>query len=185
METVFHVLVVVGILVLGLLVLALMYRPRKGRFRVRGRGSRWLNFRTDFGEFTIDGANGLLIVFTRKARKAVKLADITRLHYSYREKEAPLAEALRGWDIWDLSKEYRDVTGWFQIAAVLTDGERIPIYAIGQYEPKEPWSGRLFALEKGLLAKVGLFHDVEERSRSVLEELRAAFSAAGRPLGLL
>ncbi len=172
-------------LVVGFLVSAVWYRPRKGRFHVTRRNPRWFVFQTNFGEFTIDGGNGNLIVKTRKGMKTVKLVDIHRLAYRYNEKEATFSDIARGWNIWNYARKYRDVVGWFEISAVLSDGKKVPIYAIGQYEPRELWSEWWFNLEKALLAKLGLFTDVEERSRAVLKELKGAFAAAGRPLNLM
>jgi len=179
------IVAIVVTVVLGQLGWAALYRPRKGRFRIRDQAPGWFSFRTDFGEFTIDGRRGLLLVVTRKDKKAVSLADIRRLQYRFRETEAVLEELLGGMDIWDFTKKYRDVIGWYEISAVLSDGKRIPIYVIGQYEPREPLSGWWFEIQKALLAKVGLVKDVEEESRAVLQQLQAAFSAAGRPLGLV
>jgi len=185
METALIVLAIVGSVVLGLLVSALWYRPRKGRFRVRRRDPRCFTFRSDFGEFTIDAAGQALIQITKKNIAKVALADIQRLAYRYHEEEAVVAELLRGWDLWDMSKKYRDVTGWFEISAVLGNGKRVPLYAIGQFEPKELWSGWWFNLERALLGRVGLFTSAEARARAVLEELKTAFAAAGRRLSLM
>jgi hypothetical protein len=184
MDSLLIALMIAGGIVLGLLVSALWYRPRKGRFQVVRSDARWFVFRTDFGDFTIDGGDRRLILNTGKGIESVPLADIRRLHYRYREKEAPFGEVLRGLDIWDLAREYRDVTGWFEISAVVSGGSRIPLYAIGQYEPKELWSQWWFDLEKALLARIGLFTDVEEKARTVLKELQKAFSAAGRAVHL-
>ncbi len=185
MDTPLIVLAVAGTLLLGLLARALMYRPRKGRFRVLRRDPRRFTFRTDFGEFTIDRPNGSLTFATRKLRQRIDLAQVRRLDYRYREKEALVDELLSGWDIWDLAKRYRDVVGWFEISAVLASGKRVPLYAVGQYDPREPLSGWAFRLERAMLARLGLLTDVEDRSRSVLAQLQEAFASAGRPLNLL
>ena len=185
METALTVLAIIGVLVLSVLVAAVWYRPRKGRFRVLRRDPRCFTFRSDFGTFTIDAAGQARIRIAKKAISKVPLADIQRLAYRYHEEEAPIAELLRGWDLWDMSKKYRDVTGWFEIAAVLSDGKRLPLYAIGQFEPKELWSGWWYDLQRALLARIGLFTSAEDRSRTVLEELQEAFAAAGRRLSLM
>jgi len=179
MGTALIVLAIIVSVALGFLVSSVWYRPRKGRFRVLRRDPRGFTFRSDFGTFTIDAAGQSLIRIAKEDISRVPLAAIQRLAYRYHEEEAFLAEVA----IWD--KSSRDVMGWFEISAVLTDGKRLPLYAVGQYGPRELWAPRLFDLEHGLLAKIGLFKSAEDRSRAVLEELQAAFAAAGRRLSLM
>jgi hypothetical protein len=184
METALLILAIIGSVLLGFLVAALWYRARKGRFRVLRRDPRCFTFRSDFGTFTIDAAGKSLIRVAEKDISKIPLSDIQRLHYRYHEEEAPIAELVRGWDIWDFTRKYRDVTGWFEISAVLSDGKQLPLYAIGQFEPRELWSGWWYDLQRRLLAKVGLFQSAEDDSRAVVHELQAAFAAAGRRLSL-
>ena len=72
----------------------------------------------------------------------------------------------------DLIDDDAERMHWLTLWLVLEGGERILVYAIGQLEPREPWLQRLFALETDLLARVGLFRDIEHPARKAMERIQ-------------
>ena len=64
-------------------------------------------------------------------------------------------------------------------------GERVPLYIVGQYEPKELWSEWWIEIQRGLLRTVGLFKAADKTALSVVKQVQQAFAKRGMPLSLV
>ena len=178
-------LVIVGVVIFDVLYMALLYRPKKGRFKVLHRSSKQFRFATSLGEYTIDAFRSCVTVHTRKGNTSIPFSKISRLNYGLTKSAALVEEVLNDFDIWDMFNTYEDKNYWFAIDAVLSNGKKFPLYVVGQYEPREPLSEWWFTLQRGILASMGLFKPVDRISRDVLKQIQTAFSDAGKQLTLM
>lgn len=179
-------LIIAGVAVMiafDCLLMSVLWRLKKGRFDTASAAKGWFNFRTDFGAFAIAGPDRVVRVKTAEAEGEIAFKDIECLDFSFRTEKAALNEWINGLDWWDLSGRYEDLTQWYRISLVTSDG-KAPVFEIGQYLPREPLMGRVFDHQAGLLSRLGLYHDVEERAHEVLRQLQDAFAAAGHPITL-
>ena len=165
--------------------LVFMYRQKKGRFKVLQDDSRRFRFLSNFGDITLDGNTRTVAITSRKKALSVPFDQIQRLDYRMESSTALVEEIWNGLDLWDLTETYRDVNNWFQLSVVLSNGQKIPLYVVGQYEPKELWSEWWFELQRSLLHMVGLFKDVDKTSLVVVKRVQAAFARHGKPLSLV
>ncbi len=178
--------VVVGlalVVVFDSLFMSVLWRHEKGRFEVTRNDRNAFKFRGDFGDFTIDRTNDLLRYTSSGESGEVPLGEIERLDFAFRLGQGKGRELLNGLDWWDLTARYEDRTQCYQIA-VITPDLRLPIFEVSQWLPREPLMSRVFDSQAHLLARMGLFEDVEERAHDVLTQLQEAFAAAGHPLTL-
>jgi hypothetical protein len=140
---------------------------------------RCYSFVTDFGEFTISRKTETLTVKTDKSSEKISLSDIDRLNYSVDSKWAWKEEFFMG------SFILVDRINWHIISLRLCNGMDIPLFAIGQYEPREPFMRSVFNLQAQVLARFGLFHDVAEVATETLELIRSTFIQFGKSLKLV
>lgn len=176
-------------LVLGLLgslgVLAVLRRPRLGRFVVTTDDARSFSFVTDAGRFRIEREKGELTLRGPSGTRSIPLDQIERLDFAHRERWAVLEEVVLDGPAGLLdAPHFVDRMHWFTLRLVLAGGEMVLVYAIGQLEPREPWMRSVFALEATLLARLGLFRDIEPAARKALERIQSGFARSGRELGL-
>lgn len=179
----FIALAVGAMFVFDCLLMSTLWRLKKGRFNTVRTRQGAFKMRTDFGAITIDGANRVVRVKTADGEGEVALGEVECLDFSFRTERAVLNEWINGVDWWDLWGRYEDLTQWYRISLVTSAG-KVPVFEVGQYLPREPLMGRVFDHQAGLLSRLGLFHDVEERAHEVLKQLQEAFAAAGHPITL-
>jgi len=175
------VLVVLG----NIATLSFLYRRKKGRFQVLQDDSRHFRFLSNFGDITIDGGSRSVTIVTRKNGATFSFDQIYGLDHGMKTSTALLEEIWNGLDLWDLMGMYRDVNLWFQLSVILQGGEKVPLYVVGQYEPKEPLSGWWFELQRGILRSLGLFKDADKTSLAVVKLVKHAFARHGKPLSLV
>lgn len=176
----------IALLVLGnVAIVVFMYRQKKGRFRVLQEDARRFRFVSNFGDITIDGPTRAVNIRAGKKGATIPFDQIHRLDYGMKTSTALAEEIWNGLDLWDLTGMYRDVNNWFQLSAVLHGGQKVPLYVVGQYEPKEPFSEWWFELQRGMLRLVGLFKDVDKTSLAVVKRVQRAFADCGKPLSLV
>lgn len=156
---------------------------RFGRCTVRRDGSRRTAIETDLGRYTLDHNEQLRIEPVKGAAHSISLEHIRAIRFAYSERPAVLAELMFGFDAWDLFGRWRDRMEWYEVSLVTQTGD-VPIYVVGQLERREPFAQWWFDLINGALERVHMRDDVHQRSLRVLDELRKAFSDAGRPLPL-
>lgn len=170
-----------GLLALDIVIKAVLWRLKKGRFRVERDGSDLFRFHTDYGRFTIDRRRLIFRTVQKGRSDQIPLDSIERLDFTYHEKWAGWQELFTGVDLWDLSGKYRDKTEWYEISVVVGN-EKTPVFIVGQYNPRELFSRWYFELQARLLARMGLFVNLEEKARDVLDRLQEAFRVSGRQL---
>lgn len=175
------VLVMAG-LVMPALITIYRLRIRNGGFDVSRRPGGVTIFRTDVGEITLDGTR-LIVAPRRGPRREMPLGDVVGLRYTHASRPA-FDEILVDFDLWDLSARWRDQIDWYGIAIVTTGGD-IPVYLAGQLDRREPFMQWWFDWTEDVLSSLHLFQHLEERTLSVLTQLRAAFRAAGREVPLV
>jgi hypothetical protein len=165
--------------------MAALRRPRLGRFVVTTDDERSFSFVTDTGRFRVEFEKRELTLRAASGTRSIPLDQIERLDFAHAAELALLEELLQsGPSGWLRFPAYVDRMHWLTLWLVLAGGERVQLYAIGQLEPREPWLTSLFALETALLARLGLFRDVEHTARQTLEKIQAGFARSGRELGL-
>jgi hypothetical protein len=141
--------------------IAWLRRPRLGRFVITTDDERSFSFVTDTGRFRIEFEKGELTVRGPAATRSIPLDQIERLDFAHAEDLALPGSSPAG------------PVHWLTLWLVLAGGERIQVYAVGQLEPQQPLLRRLFALETELMARFGLFRDVERAARETLARIRA------------
>ena len=176
----------VGVAVLLLfdsLFLAYCFRARKGRFEVVKDDQRAFVVLTDVGRVTIDREKAL---FSAGSAPPVPLAQLERLDYYVRSEWAGTEEWLMGVDLWDYWKRYQDQLHWHAVAVCPAGAARIPIFLMGEYEPREPllnWSGFLEA-QLRFIARLGWIEYPRPDALSVVDRLQLAFRESGVSLSL-
>ena len=161
--------------------MAFVWRHRRGRFDIVRNDAHAFKFRTDFGAFTIDRQARLLRTSGAVDIDGIPLEWIDHIRFEYRTTTAH--ELANGFDVWDCFERYRDVIQWYRVSLVSVEApSTIPLFEVGQYEPKEPLMSGVFESEAAILAKAGLFRDVHERAHEVMEEILSAFECAGHPI---
>lgn len=173
------------LLVASSAVAVFQYRLKKGRFKVLQEGSRGFRFLSDFGDITFDGTTQTLSIVGPRETARIAFERIERLDYRMTTSAALAEEVWNGFDLWDLAGSYRDIDCWFELSVVLRGDRRVPLYIVGQYEPKEPLSEWWFELQRGLLRLAGLFRDADATSLDVVKRVQAACARLGNPLSLV
>jgi hypothetical protein len=165
-------------------VMAVLRRPRLGRLVVTTDDERSFSFVTDTGRFRIEREKRELTLRAPSGTRSIPLEQIERLDFAHAEKLAFLE---------DIARQPGDLLGfpafvdrmhWLTLWLVLAGGERVQLYAIGQLEPREAWMKSIFALEAALLARFGLYRDIDHTARLALERIQSGFARSGRELGL-
>jgi hypothetical protein len=181
-----ELLAVIGILVLlDYAWTSLFRRVRKGRFRVRIDDAQAFSFDSNFGHFRIDREHKRVVGIGKRGRVVIPFAEIAGLRYSHDDEWAVFSEWFFGFDITDVLTRYRDTAHWFTISIRKLDGSEIPLFVAGQLEQREFLLGWYIELQVRILGALGLFHDIDEYCRQVLERLQAQFQSAGLRLQLL
>jgi len=170
----------VAMLLIDFAVMAYLYQPRKGKFRVGRDDDHAFTATTDFGRLAIDRRKRRLVVGDAE----IDLAAIERLDYAWNAEWAFVEELFVGFDPWDVFDTYQDRVNWYQVSVVAAGSRRVPLFVIGQYEPKEPFTQWWFDWQIQVLERWGLYRDAEHQARQTLERLQAAFLRSGRELRL-
>jgi hypothetical protein len=156
-----------------------IFRARPvGRFRVLRDNASAFTFASNHGTFTVNEISQTLSYAVAKQRGSLRLSEIKGIEYRVNEKYALLEEFFFGFDLTDFLSKYQDTVEWFSIAAVTTDGRRIPLYLSGRYCQREFLLGWYIELQTTVLSRIGLLKDAEEQSRSALGLLRARMGNA-------
>ena len=162
--------------------MAFLCRKRRGLFEVSRDDASAFLVTTDVGNLRIDRTRRRLVV----ERREVSFGDIQRLDYRWNMRRGTGEEwVLTDIGPWDLLGRYEDRVHWYEIAALMTSGERIPLYITGQYEPREPLMAWWFEWQLRVFARMGLYVDAEEHAREKLDVLLRVFRESGRELRLV
>lgn len=169
---------------IGLLYQALLHKIRGLKYHKEHRTSRALLFSTGEGDFRVDQVHGN---FNHKSKgetswHTIAFDDIHSIYIFQTQDNASIMEFfLSDFELWDFAGNYRDVTNIFSIRLWLKNGEEIPLMTLKQYEQRELWLGRItHAITLNILAKLGLYHAVEDVAAEKMHMLINKF----RPLGL-
>jgi len=165
--------------------MAYLYRLRKGRFEPSRDDASYFFFQTDLARVTINRDRGIVKVTSDAGSREFPFWEIQRLDFAFEAAPALAEEWLNGFDLWDYFKSYRDTVNWHHLSLVTAAGEKVPIYSIGQYEPREPLSAWWFNLQVRVLHRFGLFKSGDEIAVEVLERIQAEFREGGKDLGLV
>ena len=183
-ERVWPGIVVLAVALAYVAFVAFIGQIRKGQFSIHGAATDLVEIRTDMGTFYLDSSSRALTVTALGQRGVVPFEEIRALRYGYKTEPAWLTELAFGFDLWDLFSHWTDQCEWYAISLVLTTGPEIPLYVAGQVERREPFLGWWYRILNGALQRVGIYEDVEGRSRAVLDEVLAAFASVGRQVRL-
>lgn len=74
---------------------------------------------------------------------------------------------------------------WYHIALVLTGCELVPLFVVGQYEPREPFIRWWSDLQIHALHRLGLYQDAERLAVEVLVRIQGEFRESGKELNLV
>lgn len=179
------VLGVVAMLLIDFGWMAHLYRLRKGRFEPSRDDQSYFFFQTDLARVTMNRGRRLLKVTNDSGSKEIPFSQIERLDFGFRTTPALTEEWFNGFDVWDNFKRYQDTINWYTISLVLERGQKISIYQVGQYEPREPLSAWWFDGQVKLLHRFGRFSYANEAALEVLERIQAEFLEAGHVLRLV
>ena len=70
-----------------------------------------------------------------------------------------------------------ETNGLLRIGLVLDDTRIVPLYEIGQHEPRALWGRWFIDMRVKLLSMIGVHRDVSEISAVVLKEIQELFAA--------
>jgi hypothetical protein len=158
-------------------------RIRKGRWRSHRTATGHTQFESDLGRFSIGRSGEFRIESVSGAPRTIALGHITAVRFAYEAKTS--LSSLAEFDIqrWEKFGAWSDQLDWYEIALVTQDGD-VPIFVAGQLDRSLPLLTWLFAFANSLLERWRMVDDIHERSRSVLEDVVAAFREVGHPLPL-
>ena len=174
--------VLVFLIVLALLdflFVAFFRRLKKGRYKIHSNTADVFEFSTDVGGFSIDRANRVFRYATPAGRGSVSLDSLEKLEFGLVTNYALLQEIFFGFDILDFLPRYQDSDYWYSIAVRTREGEQIPVYIAGQYKQREFLMTWYINLQQRVLEALGLFVDVHDFSRAVVDSVSDAFEASG------
>lgn len=171
--------------IIDIAILAFLWRLQKGKFKIIKRTQTSLIFLTDTGKFGIDRSESILHCKINHKIKHISFKDILEIEFRFKQDRATLDEFMRGFDLWDWLPKYQDTNDWYEINLVIKDREKIAIYTVGQYKPKEPFMLLTFGIQVAILQKIGLFKDVEDVARQKLNQILQEFKKYGKPLKLV
>ncbi len=161
-------------------IVALLYHHKQGSFKRMSPTS----FRTDTGIYRLNPERRILNVILPDRIHEIPFDDIVKLSYTFGEQYALARELLLGFNVWDLFKKYRDTLEWFTISLVFQDGKQMPLFLVGQHQPREFLSQYFFMIDRYLLWKLGLFREADDYSRKMLTKITSIFQQAGKPIAL-
>jgi len=163
---------VLGILLDHLWVALFSARPN-GKFNVVRETPTSFSFQSRVGTYTVNAGSQSLSYVSGKNRGTLKLGDIKGLEYRVEQKHALLEEWFFGFDLTDFLSEYRDTIDWYSIAAVTSDGKRVPLYLSGQYQRREFLLEWYINIQAEVLLRLGLLKDIEAQSHKALDLIRS------------
>jgi len=149
-----------------------------GRFRVTRDSPTSFAFTSRTGTFTVHRTTGRLLYTQDGQRHALPLADLRGLEYRVDERSAVLEELFLGFGVTDWLGAYRDAVEWFSIAAVASDGRRIPLFLSGAYQRREFLAGWYVDRQAEWLGRLGWITDVEAQAEAALALIQARSGCA-------
>ena len=176
--------IILGAMVLDWVWAALFRTTRKGKFKITRTDAAHFTFVTDPGTFSIDRNKRTLTYSVSKEDGILSFEEIAGIKYRAEVRYAGLEEVYLGFDLTDSMPRHADTLYWYSISLQTADGREIPLFIIGQYEPREFMLSWYIELQGGVLERLGLFKDAHGYSLSVLESIQDQFdkSAADVPL---
>ncbi len=167
---------------LDFIFVAFFRRLKKGRYKVHANTAEVVEFSTDVGGFAIDRVHEEFRYATPEGRGSVPLAAVRKLEFGLVEKYALLQEILFGFDLTDYLGRYQDSDYWYSIVVRTVEGEHIPVYIAGQYKQREFLMTWYINLQQRVLEVLGVFVDVHDWSRAVVDSIQDAFQESGVPV---
>lgn len=171
-------LVVVGVIA-DYIFVAIFRGMKKSKFIVTENSEKAFSFETAAGGFRIDRAKRELSYAVLGVRRSVPLDELARLKFGYADKSALLQEIFFGYELTDALSAYQDSNHWYTVQISTKQGDSIPLFTAGQYEPREFFLGWYIRLQEAILEKLGLFHDVHDYAQLVLDEIKDGFRESG------
>jgi len=170
---------IIGLVVFGVVLdyvfVALFRRLKRARFKVTEDSPDTYSFLTDVGSYRIDRRTRTFFFAISGRRSTASLDELRRLRYGYLDKSAFMAEMFFGFDVTDFFGPYQDINHWYEIHLETSSGEKIPLFTAGQYQPREFLLTWYITLQERILEKFGLFIEVHDYSRRVLDEIKRGF----------
>jgi len=171
------------VIILSLAWPAYLYRIREGVFKITGETETALMFTTSVGTFRLNKTEKL-IQFKEKNKswKSFPFANVEGIKYRQNETPAHFLELLTGFDLIDLFPNYRDKYICCSISVQLSENKEVPLFCAMQYEEREFFvEGFLVHITRGILRRLGLFHEVSWYSDRVFDQIRTHFQSVGLP----
>ena len=164
-----------------------VYRQKyKGKFNVTLDTSEKYNVITDLGTTVID--YGLKQVsLPGRPRKIISLEEIRGIRFSHDADWALATEKAFGINVAEPSARFSslDRMHWYTIKLVTSENDEIPMFIVGEYEPKAFVPAWVISIEIYLLERLGLMPDVNAYAREKLNILVAKLSTDNQKLALL
>lgn len=170
----FIALVIIGV-ALDYFFVAVFRGLKRAKFLVTEDSDKTYSFLTDVGGFRIDRAERTLNYAVLGKRATVPLDDLKRLKFAYLDKSAFMSEVFFGFDVTDFLGPYQDINHWYEIHLETKNGDKIPLFTAGQYQPREFLLTWYITLQERILEQFGLFRDVHDYARRVVDEIKDGF----------
>jgi hypothetical protein len=179
-------MLVPAVVVIEFLIVAYLYRIKGAKFQIIADTESQFVFETNLGRFRLDREKKAVVLPGGDGTvTTIPFTEIKKLDFGLAREWAFGAELWFGLGFTDLLKQYQDTNEWYGVALVLHSGKRVPIYAAGQLVRREFLMEWWLQIQRALLARFGLYRDVGETSRAVLEEILRGFKQLGNPLRLV
>ena len=126
-----------------------------------------------------DGEHKSIAYVYKEERGSISFTDISGLSYEATEESAYALEFLNGFDLTDLMPQYKDSIVWRNIYLHTTDGNKLLLFAVGQYIPREFLLTWFIELQAKVLAAIGLYQDVDDAAHTALGDIQNALKHTG------
>lgn len=150
---------------------------RKGKCKVVSKSETSCSVQTSLGAMKLDLPNKELIYSMQGMKGSVKFSDIKGFIYDEHQDGTFLIELFTGYDLTDSLNRYSDRIKWYSICIETVNGDNIPFYLVGQYEPREFLFTWLYEIEEYLLTKIGLFRSAKEKAMNSLKTIESIFKS--------
>jgi hypothetical protein len=174
-----------GLLVINFAFKAVLYRVKKGKFRIvtSSRDGGATGFETDYGRFILSPSkHALYSSGTSGSKLKFSLTRIRGVAFDYADEVSWLGEFVFGLDLWDLLfSSSRDSVQWQNLALEIEGGTALPVFIAGQYARREIFLNWWFTFERDLLQRIGVLQPIDDR----VQEVRGQIERMLRDVGAL
>ena len=173
---------VLVLVLLNFLFFAFFRRLKKGRFKVHTDTADVFEFSTDVGGFAIDRNERVFRYATPELSGSIPFDAVQKLEFGLVDKYPVLQEWFFGFSLTDTMRRYQDSDYWYSITVRTAEGKHIPIFIAGQWKQREFLMTWYVNLQQRILETLGIFVDVHEWSRTVVDSIKDAFQASDVPI---